>query len=78
MVRIEGIDHVALTARDVARSAAWYQAVLGLERRSSGTDSDTSLSECADAEALDRAGVFKGIEAGASGAFTNLLKKASQ
>ena len=33
MLRVEGIDHVALTVRDVARSVAWYQAVLGLERR---------------------------------------------
>ena len=29
----EGIDHIALTVRDVHRSAAWYQEVLGLERR---------------------------------------------
>ena len=33
MVQVQGIDHVALTVRDVARSVAWYQAVLGLERR---------------------------------------------
>lgn len=33
MIRIECIDHVALTVRNVARSVAWYQAVLGLERR---------------------------------------------
>lgn len=33
MLRLEGIDHVALTVRDVDRSVAWYQAVLGLERR---------------------------------------------
>ena len=33
MFRVEGIDHVALTVRDVARSVAWYRAVLGLERR---------------------------------------------
>lgn len=33
MLRLEGIDHVALTVRDLARSVAWYQAVLGLERR---------------------------------------------
>jgi catechol 2,3-dioxygenase-like lactoylglutathione lyase family enzyme len=33
MLRVEGIDHVALTVRDVARSVAWYQDVLGLERR---------------------------------------------
>lgn len=31
--RLEGIDHVALTVRDVRRSARWYVEVLGLERR---------------------------------------------
>lgn len=33
MIRTEGIDHVALAVRDVRASAAWYQDVLGLERR---------------------------------------------
>ena len=28
---IEGLDHVAITVTDVARSAAWYQDVLGLQ-----------------------------------------------
>ena len=32
-MRLEGIDHVALAVRDVVRSVAWYQEVLGLERR---------------------------------------------
>lgn len=32
MFTVEGIDHVALAVRDVGRSAAWYQDVLGLER----------------------------------------------
>jgi len=31
--RIDGLDHVALAVRDVTRSVAWYQDVLGLERR---------------------------------------------
>lgn len=30
---VDGIDHVALAVRDVARSVEWYQEVLGLERR---------------------------------------------
>ena len=30
---LDGIDHVALTVRDIGRSIAWYQDVLGLERR---------------------------------------------
>ncbi len=33
MFDLEGIDHVALAVRDVQRSLAWYQEVLGLERR---------------------------------------------
>ena len=33
MLRVEGLDHVAMTVRDVARSVAWYRDVLGLERR---------------------------------------------
>ena len=33
MFRLEGIDHIAIAVRDVERSAAWYQDVLGLERR---------------------------------------------
>jgi len=30
MFRVEGIDHGALTVRDVARSVAWYRDVLSL------------------------------------------------
>ncbi len=33
MFVLQGIDHVALTVRDVRRSVDWYQDVLGLERR---------------------------------------------
>jgi catechol 2,3-dioxygenase-like lactoylglutathione lyase family enzyme len=33
MFQVEGIDHIAIAVRDVERSAAWYQDVLGLERR---------------------------------------------
>lgn len=33
MVRIEQLDHVALTVSDLDRSVAWYRDVLGLERR---------------------------------------------
>ncbi len=32
MFKLEGIDHVALTVRDVARSVEWYKDVLGLEQ----------------------------------------------
>jgi catechol 2,3-dioxygenase-like lactoylglutathione lyase family enzyme len=30
---LEGIDHVALTVRDVVQSVRWYEDVLGLSRR---------------------------------------------
>ena len=33
LMQLEGIDHVALAVRDVARSANWYVEVLGFERR---------------------------------------------
>ena len=32
MIKIDGIDHVALAVRDVRRSVAWYEQVLELER----------------------------------------------
>ena len=32
MFQLDGIDHVALSVRDVAGSVAWYQEVLGLVR----------------------------------------------
>jgi catechol 2,3-dioxygenase-like lactoylglutathione lyase family enzyme len=32
MVEIDALDHVALSARDVARSAQWYTEVLGFKR----------------------------------------------
>ena len=35
-MELEGIDHVALSARDVERSAQWYINVLGFERRHEG------------------------------------------
>jgi catechol 2,3-dioxygenase-like lactoylglutathione lyase family enzyme len=36
MFDLDGIDHVALAVRDVARSAAWYVEVLGFEHRLPG------------------------------------------
>ena len=36
MIDVEGIDHVALSVRDVERSAQWYIDVLGFERRHEG------------------------------------------
>lgn len=36
MFELEGLDHVALSVRDVERSADWYVDVLGFERRYPG------------------------------------------
>lgn len=33
MFRVESIDHVALSVRDVEGAARWYEDVLGLDRR---------------------------------------------
>ena len=35
-MELEGIDHVALTVRDVEEAAKWYAHVLGFERRYEG------------------------------------------
>ena len=35
-MQLEGIDHVALSVRDVERSAQWYMGVLGFERKHEG------------------------------------------
>jgi catechol 2,3-dioxygenase-like lactoylglutathione lyase family enzyme len=36
MIDVEGIDHVALSVRDIQRSAQWYIEVLGFERKFEG------------------------------------------
>jgi catechol 2,3-dioxygenase-like lactoylglutathione lyase family enzyme len=36
MFELQGIDHVALSVRDVQRAAQWYIDVLGFERRYEG------------------------------------------
>jgi catechol 2,3-dioxygenase-like lactoylglutathione lyase family enzyme len=36
LMRLEGIDHVALAVRDIERSANWYIEVLGFERLHEG------------------------------------------
>jgi catechol 2,3-dioxygenase-like lactoylglutathione lyase family enzyme len=35
-MQLEGIDHVALSVRDIERSAQWYIDVLGFEKRHEG------------------------------------------
>jgi catechol 2,3-dioxygenase-like lactoylglutathione lyase family enzyme len=36
VIDVEGIDHVAMSVRDVERSAKWYIDILGFERRLEG------------------------------------------
>jgi catechol 2,3-dioxygenase-like lactoylglutathione lyase family enzyme len=36
VIDVEGIDHVAMSVRDVERAAQWYIDVLGFERRFEG------------------------------------------
>jgi len=47
MFNIEQIDHVALTVRDLERSIAWYQDILGLERRYQETWGNRPVMLCA-------------------------------
>ena len=52
MFAIEGIDHVALTVRDISRSIAWYRDVLGLERKHEEVWGDCPAMMCAGSTAL--------------------------
>jgi catechol 2,3-dioxygenase-like lactoylglutathione lyase family enzyme len=36
MIKVEGLDHVAILVADVPRSVAWYESVLGLPHRYQG------------------------------------------
>ena len=40
---IDRIDHVVLNVRDVERTAAWYEGVLGMRRETFGPDGRTAL-----------------------------------
>jgi catechol-2,3-dioxygenase len=42
-MHLEGIDHVALSVRDVKRSAQWYIDVLGFERLHEGMWNDVPV-----------------------------------
>ena len=44
---LQQIDHVALTVTDLEKSIAWYQDVLGLERRYRETWGDCPAMLCA-------------------------------
>ena len=47
MLKLDHIDHVALTVSDLARSLAWYREVLGLERRHEEAWGDEPAMVCA-------------------------------
>ena len=49
MLKLDHIDHVALTVKDVAASVAWYRDVLGLERRHQEAWGDCPAMMCAGA-----------------------------
>ncbi len=46
-LKLEQIDHVALTVTNVERSIAWYQEVLGLERRYAAVWGNRPAALCA-------------------------------
>lgn len=46
-MQLQGLDHVAITVRDIERSAAWYEDVLGLERRFADAWGDVPTMMCA-------------------------------
>ena len=46
MIKVEGLDHVAIAAKDVTRSMNWYRDVLGLERRHEETWGDMPVMMC--------------------------------
>ena len=52
MFRVNRLDHVALTVRDVQKSVAWYRDVFGLERRHAETWGDYPVMMCAGDTAL--------------------------
>ena len=46
MFKLAQLDHVALSVGDLARSAEWYRAVLGLERRFQEVWGDVPVMMC--------------------------------
>ncbi len=46
MIKVQGLDHVAINAQDVLRTMAWYRDVLGLERRHAETWGDLPVMMC--------------------------------
>ena len=46
MIKVEGLDHVAIASKDVPRSIEWYRDVLGLERRHEDVWGDMPVMMC--------------------------------
>jgi catechol 2,3-dioxygenase-like lactoylglutathione lyase family enzyme len=46
-MKVQHIDHVAITVSDLKRSLAWYRDVLGLERRHEAAWGDVPTMMCA-------------------------------
>jgi len=46
MIKVDGLDHVAIAAKDVTRSMEWYREVLGLERRHEEAWGDVPVMMC--------------------------------
>ena len=47
MLKVQGLDHVAIAAKDMICSMAWYRDVLGLERRHEDVWGDMPIMMCA-------------------------------
>ena len=52
MLKLDELDHIAITVQDVESSATWYQDVLGLERRHEDSWGDYPVFVCAGASGL--------------------------
>jgi len=52
MLKLDELDHIAITVQDVERSASWYLDVLGLERRHEDSWGDYPVFVCSGASGL--------------------------
>ena len=73
MFSIEGLDHVALTVRDLSKSVAWYRETLGLERRHAEVWGDYPVLLCAGDSGV---ALFSnpGAAGGSDGATTTIMR----
>ncbi len=60
-IRVQGLDHVALTVGDQAVSESWYRDVLGLEREHADEWGDTPVALMAQGSGL---ALFKTVPTG--------------